>query len=141
MIPADRCFADSGQILDKRDPDMWGQHLKRRGSWWHYCWVVPKAFHDVGRRRLISFSLKTQDFAQTKLQAAQVSLDLDCESRRALARGRSLNSVDAVERFRASAETQTACGFAPKEWSCPAFVDSFSVTEFVSEHLALVRVR
>ena len=67
MIPADRCFADSGQILDKKDSDMGEQHVKRRGSWWHYCWVVSKAFHDVGRRRLISFSLKTQDLAQTKL--------------------------------------------------------------------------
>jgi hypothetical protein len=56
---------------------MWGQHVKRRGRWWHYYRATPKAFCVVERRKVITFALRTSDVAQAKLQAAQISLDFD----------------------------------------------------------------
>lgn len=93
---------------------MWGHHLKRRGRWWHYYRAVPREFHDVESRRLISFSLKVQDFSEAKLKAAQISLDLEREWAEAKSRGVSLNSRDLAERYGAAAGVQTAFGFAPR---------------------------
>lgn len=93
---------------------MWGLHLKQKGRWWHYYRAVPRAYHDVDCRRLISFSLKTADFGEAKLKSAQTSLALDQEWADAQARGVSLVSLNLAERYQAAAEVQTACGFAPK---------------------------
>ncbi len=93
---------------------MWGQHLKRKGRWFHYYRAVPKRFADVERRQLISFSLKTCDFAEAKLKAAQVSLDLDRQWEAAVVQGHSLASDNLNERYRAAADVQIENGFAPK---------------------------
>ena len=93
---------------------MWGQHLKQRGRWWHYYRAVPRDFHDVEQRKLISFSLKTQDFSEAKLKAAQISLELEREWAEARARGVSLVAQDLAERYRAAADVQTTFGFVPK---------------------------
>ncbi len=93
---------------------VWGQHLKRKGRWFHYYRAVPKRFADVERRQLISFSLKTCDFAEAKLKAAQVSLDLDRQWEAAVVQGHSLTSNNLNERYRAAADVQIENGFAPK---------------------------
>ncbi len=111
---------------------MWGQHLKKKGRWWHYYRSVPRTYHDVDARRLISFSLKTSDFAEAKLKAAQFSIQLDDEWQAAKARGVSLVSQDAVEKYRAAAEVQKSFGFFPK----PA--NEFLETELVERLRALL---
>ena len=93
---------------------MWGLHLKKKGCWWHYYRSVPREFHDVDARRLISFSLKTSDFAEAKLKAARFSIQLDEEWQAAKTRGVSLSSQDAVEKYKAAAEIQKSYGFEPK---------------------------
>jgi site-specific recombinase XerD len=93
---------------------MWGLHLKQKSSWWHYYRSVPRTYHDVDARRLISFSLKTSDFAEAKLKAARFSIQLDEEWQAAKARGVSLVSQDAVAKYQAAAEVQTSFGFFPK---------------------------
>jgi integrase len=93
---------------------MWGLHLKQKGRWWHYYRSVPRTYHDVDTRRLISFSLKTSDFAEAKLKAARFSIQLDEEWQAAKARGVSLVSQDAVEKYKAAAEIQKSFGFTPK---------------------------
>lgn len=96
---------------------MWGLHLKQKGSWWHYYRSVPKTYHDVDVRRLISFSLKTSDFAVAKLRAAQFSIQLDEEWQAAKARGVSLVTQDAGLKYQAAAEVQKSFGFVPKSSS------------------------
>jgi len=93
---------------------MWGLHLKQKGRWWHYYRSVPKTYHDVDARRLISFSLKTNDFGEAKLKAAQFSIQLDDEWRTAKERGVSLVAQDAAASYRAAAEVQKSLGFVPK---------------------------
>lgn len=93
---------------------MWGLHLKKKGRWWHYYRSVPRTYHDVDARRLISFSLKTSDFAEAKLKAARFSIQLDEEWQAAKTRGVSLVSQDAVEKYKAAAEVQKSFGFMPK---------------------------
>lgn len=93
---------------------MWGQHLKKKGRWWHYYRSVPRIYHDLDKRRLISFSLKTSDFAEAKLRAAQFSIQLDEEWRSAKERGVSLVAQDAAEKYQAAAEVQKSFGFLPK---------------------------
>ena len=73
MIPAGRSISDLGTNLGTGIQVMWGLHLKKRGRWWHYYRAVPERFRDVDNRHLISFSLRTCDFTQAKLLAAQVS--------------------------------------------------------------------
>ena len=51
---------------------MWGHNLKRRGRWWHYYRAVPERYANVEARREVCFSLRTQDFAEAKLKAAQI---------------------------------------------------------------------
>lgn len=93
---------------------MWGLHLKQKGRWWHYYRSVPKTYHDVDARRLISFSLKTSDFAEAKLRAARFSIQLDDEWSAAKERGASLVAQDAAEKYKAAAEVQKSLGFVPK---------------------------
>ena len=93
----------------------WGLHLKKRGNWWHYYRSRPVPYEDVEPRALISFSLKTRDFAEAKMMAAQISHDLELEWREQKARGVSLRSQDAATRFAAACEAQSARGFAPKQ--------------------------
>ena len=52
-------------------------HLKLIGDVWHYQRRRPKEFADIEKRTLIRFSLKTTDFNQAKIFAAQQSADLD----------------------------------------------------------------
>ena len=63
---------------------MWGQHLKQRGKWWHYYRSVPNRFRDVDARSQICFALKTTDFFEAKLRAAQISRDLEQKWSRAV---------------------------------------------------------
>ncbi len=100
---------------------MWGLHLKKKGRWWHYYRSVPKTYHDVDVRRLISFSLKTSDFAEAKLKAAQFSIQLDEEWKAAKARGVSLVSKDAVTKYQAAVEVQKSFGFMPR--SCDEMLE------------------
>ena len=93
---------------------MWGQHVKRRGRWWHYHRAVPRDFHNVESRRLISLSLKIQEFSKAKLKVAQISLYLEREWADAKLRGVSLKSRDLAERYAAAASLQAAHGFTPK---------------------------
>ncbi len=93
---------------------MWGLHLKQKGRWWHYYRSVPKIYHDVDARRLISFSLKTNNFAEAKLRAAQFSIQLDDEWLVAKERGVSLVAQDAAAKYQAAAEVQKSLGFVPK---------------------------
>jgi len=90
---------------------MWGHHLKRRGRWWHYFRAVPERYRDVEARREICFSLRTQDFSEAKLKAAQISFDLDTEWQRAAELGASLKSQSAVKRYAAAAQAQIHRGF------------------------------
>ena len=93
---------------------MWGLHLNKKGRWWHYYRSVPRIYHDLDKRRLIRFSLKTSDFAEAKLRAAQFSIQLDDEWRISKEGGVSLVAQDAVEKYQAAAEVQKSFGFLPK---------------------------
>ena len=73
-----------------------------------------EGFCDLDHRRLISFSLKTSNFSEAKLKAAQISLGLEQEWAAALVRGECLTSQGMTERYRAATEAQTSCGFSPK---------------------------
>ena len=92
---------------------MWGYHLKQRGRWWHYFRAVPVRYRDVEPRREICFSLRTQDFAVAKMQAARISLDLDAEWQRAVELGTSLKNQSAAVRYAAAAQAQVHHGFKP----------------------------
>lgn len=93
---------------------MRGLHLKQIHGIWHYQRRRSVRFADVEPRELIRFTLHTQDFAEAKLLAAQVSRDLDRDWRDAVERGVSLCAQDAAERYRAAAALQRSCGFEPK---------------------------
>ncbi len=93
---------------------MRGLHLKQIHGIWHYQRRRPVRFADVEPRELIRFTLHTQDFAEAKLLAAQVSRDLDRDWHEAKARGVSLCAQDAAERYRAAAALQRSQGFEPK---------------------------
>ncbi len=93
---------------------MWGLHLKKRGDWWHYYRATPVEFRDIKEKRIISFSLKTRDFSEAKLRAAQISIDLESEWRKAKERGISLSSQNLAERYKASSVIQKANGLDPK---------------------------
>ena len=77
-------------------------HLKQIGDVWHYQRRRPKEYADVEKRVLIRFSLKTRDFNQAKILAAQNSADLGIQWQNARERGVSIDSDDAVKRFTAA---------------------------------------
>lgn len=108
---------------------MWGHHLKRRGRWWHYFRSVPERFRDVEARREICFSLRTQNFAEAKVKASQIFVDLDKEWQRSDLLGVSLKSNSAATRYTAVVQAQVDRSFAPK-----------SANEFKDEEL-LARLR
>ncbi|MFK7966954.1 MAG: DUF6538 domain-containing protein, partial [Burkholderiaceae bacterium] len=81
---------------------------------WHYQRRRPMEYIDIDPRSLIRFSLRTRDFSEAKLKAAQISLDLESEWIDAKSRGVSLKSRDLAERYGAAASVQTFFGFAPK---------------------------
>jgi hypothetical protein len=56
---------------------MWGLHLKQRHNWWYYQRRVPDQYKEIDNSGLISFALKTRDFGEAKLRAAEISLELD----------------------------------------------------------------
>ncbi|WP_306046558.1 DUF6538 domain-containing protein [Nioella sp. MMSF_3534] len=93
---------------------MWGTHLKQKGRWWHYYRAVPREFHDVERKRLISFTLKTGDFVEARRRAAEISAQMEQDWREAKARGVSLCAQDAAERYRAACQVQRNAGFEPR---------------------------
>ena len=93
---------------------MWGTHLKQKGRWWHYYRAVPREFHDVERKRLISFTLKTGDFVEARRRAAEISAQMEQDWREAKARGVSLCAQDAAERYRAACLVQRNTGFEPR---------------------------
>jgi len=114
MIPAGRSISDLGTNLGTGIQVMWGLHLKKRGRWWHYYRAVPERFCDVDNRRLISFSLRTCDFTQAKLLAAQVSCDLEGDWQRSLDAGVSLASSDLADRYGAAVAVQMERTLKPK---------------------------
>ena len=93
---------------------MWGQHLKRRGNWWHYYRATPIRYFDVEIKRLICFSLRTCDFSEAKVKAAQISLNLEKHWVEAKALGISLKSQDLATRYLAATKVQEQCGLDPK---------------------------
>ena len=93
---------------------MWGHHLKRRGQWWHYYRAVPERFRDVEDRVQICFSLRTRDFSEAKLKAAQISYDLEDQWLQSVALGVSLKGQRAADRFAAVARTQVQRGLKPQ---------------------------
>ncbi|WP_127045952.1 DUF6538 domain-containing protein [Pseudorhodobacter sp. E13] len=93
---------------------MWGLHLKKRGRWWHYYRAVPERCRDVDDRRLICFSLRTTDFTQAKLLAAQVSSDLERDWQRSIENGKSLASINHAERYGAAVAVQMERALKPK---------------------------
>jgi len=81
---------------------MHGLHLKNRGGWWHYFRNRPKRYLDVEKRKIITFSLRTQSFAEAKMKAANFSHQLDKRWSEALERGVSLESNDHDRRYLAA---------------------------------------
>ena len=77
-------------------------HLKQIGDVWHYQRRRPKEFADIEKRTLIRFSLKTRDFHQAKILAAQQSADLERRWEKARKRGVSIDSDNAIRRFTAA---------------------------------------
>ena len=65
-------------------------HLKSRNGLWYYQRRRPKQFEDIEPRLLIRFALKTRDFSEAKLKAAQISVDLEKQWQDARARSVSL---------------------------------------------------
>ncbi len=93
---------------------MWGHHLKQRGQWWHYYRAVPERFRHVEARSQICFSLRTRDFSEAKVKAAQISFDLEQEWQRAAELGVSIESHDAAKRFAAAMQAQVSRGLKPQ---------------------------
>lgn len=93
---------------------MWGQHLKKRGDWWHYYRATPVEYRDVEEKSLISFSLKTQNYSAAKLRAAEASLSLEQKWAEAKQNGASLRSQNLSIRYSASIQVQEAAGFNPQ---------------------------
>jgi len=89
---------------------MRAHHLKKIGENWHYQRRRPRAFEDVEPRTLIRFSLKTRDFNEARVKAAQISLDLDRKWQDAKQRGISLTSQNEAERYSAAVETTNLRG-------------------------------
>jgi hypothetical protein len=114
LIPIGRNISDLGTNPGTGIWQMWGRHLKKRGNWWHYYRAVPKRYRDVDARGLISFALRTVDFAQARLQAAQISYDLDLEWEQAVARGVSLSAQNHTIRFGAASAFQQKNGLKPQ---------------------------
>ena len=110
----DWVFPDLGTKFGTGTWIMWGLHLKRRGKWWYYYRGVPKRFRDVEPRRQICYALKTTDFAQAKMRAAQISYDQERAWTRAVELGVSLNSGNAAQQYAAAADTQLHRGFKPQ---------------------------
>jgi len=83
---------------------MRGLHLKNRGGWWYYQRRRPNKFRDVEPKAIISFSLKTEEFAEARRLAAEHSIKLDQIWINALTRGDSLRSSNEIRRYSASIE-------------------------------------
>lgn len=90
---------------------MRAHHLKKNGDIWYFQRRTPKSFEDVERRSLIRFSLKTHDFSEARLLAAQASLELEQEWKEAKRRGKSLKSECDIERHEAAKESSQRFGF------------------------------
>ncbi|MDA9009456.1 hypothetical protein N9K16_05810 [Alphaproteobacteria bacterium] len=93
---------------------MWGQHLKKRGDWWHYYRATPVEYRDVEEKSLISFSLKTQSYSAAKLKAAEISLSLERRWKEAKSQSLSLRSKNLSKRYSASIYAQENAGFSPQ---------------------------
>lgn len=93
---------------------MWGQHLKKKGRWWHYYRAVPREFSDHETKSLISFSLKTSDLKEARRMAANISFELDQKWREAAERNLSLKADHKLERYQAANSVQILHGLQPK---------------------------
>ena len=89
-------------------------HLQQIGDTWHYQRRRPKDYADVEPRALIRFSLRTQDFREATILAAEHTIALERQWAEALERGVSLKSTDKAEQFAAAAATARRFGFAPR---------------------------
>lgn len=89
-------------------------HLKQIGDVWHYQRRRPAEFADVEPRALIRRSLKTRDFSEAKIRAAEQSQALERAWADAKERGVSLASDDGRLRHAAAKAAQERRGFAPK---------------------------
>lgn len=94
---------------------MWGLHLKKRGRWWHYYRAVPDRYREIDDRPLICFALRTTDFTQAKLLAAQIFSDLERDWQRAIENGKLLSSHCQAERYGAAVAVQLERALKPKE--------------------------
>ncbi len=77
-------------------------HLKQIGTVWHFQRRVPKKYNDIEKRTLIRFSLKTRDFQEAKILAAQQTQHFDRIWADSLDRGVSLASEDSQIRYTAA---------------------------------------
>ena len=89
-------------------------HLKQIGEVWYYQRRRPAEFVDVEPRALIRFSLKTRDFREAKIRAAEFSTKLESEWAKAKARGVSLSATDTAVRYAAAVEAQSQYALVPK---------------------------
>ena len=89
-------------------------HLKQIGQIWHYQRRRPVEFTDVESRALIRFSLKTGNFHEAKVLAAQHSLRLEQEWADTQERGVSLRSNNWIRQHNAAVEAQCIRGLTPK---------------------------
>ena len=89
-------------------------HLKQIGQIWYYQRRRPAEFVDVEPRALIRFSLKTRDFREATIWAAEFSTKLESAWAKAKARGVSLSATDNAIRYAAAVEVQSQHLLAPK---------------------------
>ena len=89
-------------------------HLKQIGEVWYYQRRCPAEFVDVEPRAFIRFSLKTRDFREAKIRAAEFSTKLESEWAKAKARGVSLSATDTAVRYAAAVEAQSQYALVPK---------------------------
>ena len=94
---------------------MWGQHLKKRGDWWHYFRHVPIDFQDLESKKTIAFSLRTRDVKEAKLRAEQITVDLNTKWNARLVQIQALGSTQLARKHHASRIIQEQAGFEPKD--------------------------
>jgi len=89
-------------------------HLKQIGEVWYYQRRRPTDYSDVEPRALIRFSLKTKNFHEAKILAADFSLQFEEKWAKAKRRGVSLCSDDVARSFRTAMRYQSELGLAQR---------------------------
>ncbi|MDA9009095.1 hypothetical protein N9K16_03945 [Alphaproteobacteria bacterium] len=94
---------------------MWDLHLKQRRGWWYYQRRVPGSYKVVDSSGTISFALKTKDFSEAKLRAAQFSLELEEKWSNASEQNKALMDTKAGKRFQTAQGVQKKREFESKQ--------------------------